>query len=538
MRPTILLLTLIALLITLSSFSQPGTLDSTFNKDGKVFTSIGSYKDGANAVAIQKNGKIVTAGYSEDSTGKSAFALVRYLTRGKVDSSFGNNGIVTTYFRDKSSIANAIAVQSDGKIIVAGYSGYSKKTKYNSVFSIARYMPDGSLDVSFGLKGKVITDIDSLDDQANSIAIQPDGKIVVCGYTTNFNYGGGYPNDIAVLRYNPNGTPDSSFGVNGKVITDFIGFGDPGHPHDNDYGNAVAVLPNGKIIVGGHSDVFDGNNAFVLFRYKSNGIIDSSFGFNGMALTFIDFYSYGTSMAILPDEQILLAGYSLGLWASIAVVKYKKNGLMDGRFGQNGRLLVSTYPYLRNNFGKSMAVQQNGKIIVAGFASNGIDITQLEIMRCTPRGRLDSSFGRNGIVFTDLQSKYDYYKGDPAPAIALDPDGKIIVAGNGQNKFAVVRYNGDPVTENNIANLASKQNFTSNAFEYLSPNPVKDILHLQHLSSSTKTISIVDLKGKVLQQAVTADNNFSFNVSQLSAGMYFIKIIDDRKTTTLKFLKE
>jgi uncharacterized delta-60 repeat protein len=106
---------------------------------------------------------------------------VRYLTQGKVDSSFGNNGIVTTFFQSKKNVANAMAIQNNGKIIVAGYSGYSKKNKYNSAFSIARYMRDGSLDGSFGLKGKVITDIDSSDDRANAIAIQPDGKNC-CGW--------------------------------------------------------------------------------------------------------------------------------------------------------------------------------------------------------------------------------------------------------------------------------------------------------------------------------------------------------------------
>ena len=151
---------------------------------------------------------------------------------------------------------------------MAGYS--------NSVFAIARYMRDGSLDYSFGSKGKVITDIDS--GRANAIAIQPDGKIIVAGYTLNYN-NSGFPVDIAVVRYQSNGTPDSSFGINGKVITDFLGY--EGF-HNSDYANTIAVLPNGKIIV---MDIqrYLTDPAFVLFRYKSNGIVDSSFGKDGMA---------------------------------------------------------------------------------------------------------------------------------------------------------------------------------------------------------------------------------------------------------------
>jgi uncharacterized delta-60 repeat protein len=248
MKTKVLLLTLISSLIAHHLFRNPVPLDSTFSKDGKVLTSIGGYKDGANAVAIQKNGKILAAGYSEDSTGKSAFALVRYLTHGKVDSSFGNNGIVTTYFHNKSSVANAIAIQNDGKIILAGYLKY-KRLNVPDAIALARYLPDGSLDYSFGSKGKVITDIDSSINAANAIAIQPDGKIVITGYTYNKDWPS-HSIEIAVLRYKPDGRLDNHFGVAGKVITDFGGWSQ-NYPHNDDYGTAVAVLPNGKIIIGG-----------------------------------------------------------------------------------------------------------------------------------------------------------------------------------------------------------------------------------------------------------------------------------------------
>jgi len=362
----------------------------------------------------------------------------------------------------------------------------------------------------------------------------------VVGTTSNYHSGSSKDVDIAVVRYKPNGSPDSSFGVNGKVITDGGGV-DKYHPHNNDYGNAIAVLPDGKIIVGGHSDVYDGNYAFVLFRYKPNGEIDSSFGVNGMALTFMGgWYSFGMSMAILPNGKILLAGYTEGLVAYFAIAEYKRDGILDPGFGKNGTVIVSTYPYLRENFGKSIAVQQNGKIVVAGFAESGnYDTTRLELMRFTPHGLLDSSFGTNGIIFSNVQAKYGYYQGGPAPAVALQPDGKIVVAGNGRNKFSVVRYNSDPVTEHRPSDdIFSKQMFATTSLAYVSPNPVKDIFQIQHLSSSAKTILILDLKGKTLQQVVTAKNNFSFNVSQSSAGMYLVKIYDDEKTATLKFIKE
>jgi len=123
------------MLLTASlSLSQPGTLDPTFGENGIMFTPIGGLDAGANAVAIQKNGKIVAAGYSRDSAYKRTFALIRYTNHGKLVPSFGNKGIVTTYFpRNNGSVANAITIQNDGKIILAGY------LTFGYAFALARY---------------------------------------------------------------------------------------------------------------------------------------------------------------------------------------------------------------------------------------------------------------------------------------------------------------------------------------------------------------------------------------------------------------
>jgi uncharacterized delta-60 repeat protein len=144
-------------------------------------------------------------------------------------------------------------------------------------------------------------------------------------------------------------------------------------------------------------------------------------------------------------RKILLGGYTLSLTSFFTIAQYKKDGVPDSSFGQNG-VVHKTFSMYGSNYGKSIAVQQNGKIIVAGYSYP--DTEKLELMRFTPHGVLDSSFGTNGIVFSDLQSKYDIDY--PAPVATLQEDGKIVVAGNGQTKFAVVRYNDDPVAESSL----------------------------------------------------------------------------------------
>ena len=182
------------------------------------------------------------------------------------------------------------------------------------------------------------------------------------------------------------------------------------------------------------------------------------------------------------------------------------------------------------------ALPENGKILAAGYVGTGIFSTNYNISLLEYRsdGTIEQSFGTNGKTITDIGGT------DEAFAGAIQKDGKIIVAGRGNSiDITLVRYYGHNILssadkENNFSNL-QKQNNTS---IHLSPNPVKDILQIEGLSPSTKEISIYDSKGKALQQAITANSSHSFNVKQLAAGIYFIRVDEGHKTTVLKFIKE
>jgi uncharacterized delta-60 repeat protein len=243
----------------LARYNPDGTLDSTFNSTGKVLTDLSGSgnTDAAQAVAIDSNGKIVVAGYSNASGISYDFALARYNRDGTLDRSFNSTGKVLTDFSGSGSgdVAYALALQSDGKIVVAGLSDASG-IPYD--FALARYNPDGTLDSAFNFTGKVFTDFSESGsvDVARALAIQSDGKIVAAGYS----HAGGISNDFALARYNPDGTLDGSFNSTGKILTDFSG------SESQDEGSAVAIQSDGKIVAAGFSDV-SGTSDFAIARY-------------------------------------------------------------------------------------------------------------------------------------------------------------------------------------------------------------------------------------------------------------------------------
>src|SRR5262249_5240268 len=258
-----------------------GMLDTTFGTNGIVVTHFGALSDDTgNALAIQSDGKIVVVGGGGPST--SQFELARYNTDGSLDTSRGQGGKVTTSFGTGASHALGVALQSDGRIVVVGDAFMGSAT--GTDFAAARYNSDGSLDTTFGQGGKVTTNFTlNFADSAKGVALQADGKIVVVGFT----FGGTATNDnFAVVRYSADGSLDASFGQGGKVSTNFSGAS-----IDDAY--AVAIQSDGKIVLAGTSNRI-GNFDFALARYNSDGSLDSTFGTGGLVTTD---YSGGNDVA-------------------------------------------------------------------------------------------------------------------------------------------------------------------------------------------------------------------------------------------------
>jgi uncharacterized delta-60 repeat protein len=383
---------------------------------------------------------------------------------GDLDTSFGSGGTVSTQFFGLNDQANAVVLQPDGKIVAAGVTLTLKGNQDSNRFAVARYNTDGSLDTTFGNGGEVTTDFLGFYEECVAVALQPDGKIVAAGTAaTRSTSAGVFPpdfddsEDFAVARYNTDGSLDAAFGNGGKVTTDFLGF--------EDLAYAVAIQPDGDIVVAGGAcrQTISGGNVlgedFAMARYNSAGSLDTTFGKGGkVTVDFAGLGEFATSVALQSDGKIVLSGDEQAgtLFPVFGLARCNPDGTLDTTFGLGGKVLTP-FSGLGDN-AICMAIQQDGEIVVAGDAvipaGDGSSTNDLAIARYNTNGSLDTSFGSFGTVTTFFPGSLNVGGAGNVIAIALQPDGKIVVAANpiypvpgSQNlvfgKFALGRYNPD-----------------------------------------------------------------------------------------------
>ena len=411
-----------------------GTLDLSFNSTGYRYEDFGGGSNEGLAVAVQPDGKIVVAGRADGISGSGTdFAIVRYNSGGSLDTSFGTGGKVTTAIGPGTSqdIAYAVAIQADGKIVAAGQAEVSGA---GTDFGIVRYNADGSLDTSFGTGGKVTTAFGTATsgDIANAVAIQPDGKIIAAGFADDVAGSGA---DFALARYNADGSLDASFGVGGKTTTP-VNAGTLG-----DFAQAVVIQPNGMIVAAGWTEDASGLSVdFALVRYNSNGSLDLTFDGDGKVITSIGSsttLAFAASVAIQADGKIVAAGLAddESLGADFALVRYNTDGSPDASFDSDGIVTTAIVPGAHGDFAQSIVIQPDGKIVAAGFTDDvsGGPGTDLAIVRYNTNGSLDSSFNTDGISTIDLGGT-EFIR-----AAAIYSGNRIAVAGGGGSTFLTAR---------------------------------------------------------------------------------------------------
>ena len=344
---------------------------------------------------------------------------------GDLDASFGNSGKVVTDLSGNDDHASAIGIEPDGKIVVGGF---STPQGGNPDFALTRYNIDGSLDPGFGSNGKVITDFFHDKDFLRGIAIQPDGKIVAAGSVLEPGFG----EEFALARYNLDGTLDASFGSGGKVVTRFP---------EEARAWAVALTPAGKIVIVGTASM-EIMPKFALARYSADGSLDSSFGTNGIVVNTTR-RSFGLAVAVQPDNKIIIAGED-GDSQNFAVFRYNANGSPDTSFGTAGQVTSDCFLLSRAH---AVALQPDGKIIVAGFGQTSFIKDLIGVERLNPNGSSDGTFGTFliGCVRTSISPR-----NDRANALAIQSNGHILAAGlagdpgeffgGPPRDFGVVRY--------------------------------------------------------------------------------------------------
>jgi uncharacterized delta-60 repeat protein len=440
------------LLLQAAPTSGAGGRDPSFSTDG-VATAFESATERALAMAIQSDGKIVVAGFSNDLANGDVFAAARFLTDGTLDDTFGSFGVATIAFDidpNTLEVARSVAIQQDGKIVLAGNISTlgDDVTPATSNFGVARLNANGSPDMGFSTDGKDVIDFGSFD-RANAVAVQTDQKIVVGGFT-----GSG---DFALARYEANGTLDDgpdAFDGDGLLTTNFGG---------NDQARALAIEPDGQIVAVGFSA-----ESFALARYGSDGALDTAF--DGPAGDGNGKFTYSSSgfggdranaIAVQLDGKLVVAGESgantqddftpqNGL-----VVRFNPDGTLDLPFG----LLDGRY---RFGFGSSehaggVAVASDGTIVVTGWSSMLPDGSVPEgsfLLRLTSDGDPDPTFDGDGVIHEpDL---------DAARAVAIQADGKIVIAGHtsyfgGSNDMFAARYLVSPDLQLSAPNAKAKE---------------------------------------------------------------------------------
>jgi uncharacterized delta-60 repeat protein len=413
--------------LALARFSPDGSLDISFDLDGKVVTDITVMSEGARSVAIQPDGMIVVGGFGWDGISGDQFILARYTTAGELDPSFGGRGWVTGNLSTLGDQILALVLQKDSKILVAGVSQDPNDEDFD--FALARYNPDGSLDTSFDGDGWLTTDFYGLDDYATSLLLQPDGKIVVAGHADV----PGNAADIALVRYNPDGSLDASFGAAGKVVTD-------SGIQKEDFGFSVALQRDGKLIVSGGVTRYAGIDfvhRFALLRYSPEGSLDASFDGDGLVITeFYDSYEYAFDVKVQPNGRILAAGWVNGEGdTDFALARYLPDGSLDASFDGDGKLTTDFGD--QDNLGWDVALQPDGRMLVTGYTDQSSDGESACLLaRYNVDGSLDSSFSENGWLRAENYGLYD----DECYAMALQPDGKIVLAGDRNGDFLLMRF--------------------------------------------------------------------------------------------------
>ena len=406
-----------ALILPSLLWAAPGDLDTTFDTDGLVTTSTGDGTESPRAIALQEDGKIVVAGSVRTTAGAEPdFAVVRYNTDGSLDTAFDSDGIVTTPIGSASDSGRALVIQSDGKILVGGHIRVGSFDDY----ALVRYNTDGSLDTSFSSDGIVIQSIGSEDDRLDAMALQSDGKILIAGLSSD-----GVSTDLVVVRFNADGTLDTTFDGDGLVEATLTG-----------EGVVMAVQGDDKILIA--ATLSNGTNFdFALARYTSGGSLDSSFDSDGIVTTAVGSGDdFATAMAVQPDGKILAAGlFSNGTDNDIGLVRYNADGSLDTSFGSNGKTTTSISA--NEDFPSTIGLQEDGKILVAG-AINTPSTDDLILLRYNADGTLDTTFSSDGIVTSSLVSTEEY-------RFAIQDDGKILIEGPPitRDVFAVLRFLGD-----------------------------------------------------------------------------------------------
>gem|GEM_PF-664858 len=387
--------------------------DTTFGAGGAALAdgSAAGLDDGARDLAVLADGRLLTAGYAEGGGGR-AFCVSRFLSGGALDITFGGNGAVLTPVGPTDAEAFALAVQSDGNVLAVGR---ARNAAGNDEWALVRYTPEGDLDGGFGTGGIVTTDLSSSTDVAYGLVLQWwDQRPVVVGVRHN-----GSDYDMAVTRYNPDGSVDPTYGTAGTTVVALNASAD-------DVALGAAIQPDGKVVLAGRTAV-GGRQVLAAVRLTALGALDPTFGAGGAVTLAAGTGDAGaTAVAVQPDGRVVLVGTAVNGAAGLdlAAARWSASGTPDASFGTGGLALLDVAG--ADDRASDLAVQADGRLLLAGSTvSAGRRIMLLSGL--TAGGGLDPGFGHVPLAVGDAGGDAEAY------GVALAPGGKIVAAGKAYN---------------------------------------------------------------------------------------------------------
>jgi uncharacterized delta-60 repeat protein len=428
----------ISLVAAPAANAAPGGLDPSFGSGGMVRLLEGKEGDGyADAVAVQPDGKIVVAGYEKN----NAFVL-RLLPNGELDPAFGAGGKTTTVIPTGFSGFRAVTLQPDGRIVAVG----EAKGAVTGDFLIARFNSDGSPDGSFGGgDGVELVPVGALSDQADAVAIGPEGKIAATGLADLT----GSNEALAVVVLKANGEPDPSFGGDGSVTKETA--------ENYDKGVAIAMFGDGGILVA-DNNAAGGGAGFVLMKLLADGEYDPGFG-GGDGIVFTELPVEGAEgisagrindFAVQPDGRIVAAGYGLDYVGTpptyrtkVAAIRYTPEGDLDPSFASGG---IFTHRVENEGQAETMELGEKGRVLLAGYYEDPVSkMNSAWVGRLDANGALDPSFGAGGLVLRSDTAPF----GEGVEGSAIDPEDRLVTigtgyGGNNTSWTSLTRYLGDP----------------------------------------------------------------------------------------------
>jgi uncharacterized delta-60 repeat protein len=463
-----------------------GSLDTAFDGDGLRIDDRGLTSSSARDVAMQADGSMVVAGTSRRDA-SDRFVAARFLPNGTPDAGFDGDGRLELDVGPGDNEATSVLVEPDGRIILGGWGVAANSGSNAPGFLLTRRMPDGSADPGFGTNGVVVAR-DLQKSQATTLLRQPDGKLVAAGCLSDADY-----YCYGAARFEADGQVDLDFGPNG---TGFWWIRSNTRTGGAILEPAAALQPDGCIILAGETGGNAGYRDVYLVRLTPDGIMDPTFGFSGHIWTSIGSgAAVARGVAVRPDGRIVVAGWAeAGAVTKAFVMRYLPDGTVDPTFGVGGHVLVDLGEPASACAAMALELQADGAIVIAGDGAQG-DNTDFAIARLTPAGVLDASFGSGGQTLFDFPDAGE----DKAAALVFDAQGNAVLAGSSLGNFAVARILIDPVasavpeTSPGIAGL-----FLSAP----SPNPTSRgaALALELKAGTRTSASVYDVSGRVVRR--------------------------------------